>query len=385
MAKLTLSQSLVDGLTCPAGKKKAEYVDSNRTGLYVTVTATTATYYLRHKDQNGKTCHKKLGRTSDIKLSEVRQKVKQLRSDMASGKYSDDEPVPTFSAFFTEQYLPHVKSRKRSWHKDESLFRMRLKAKFGHKRLDTITRQSVMDFHTHLLEKEGLAPATADHHLKLMRRMFNLAVEWEVIEKNPLNRIPLFNADNKVENYLNQEQLKRLLGVLHNSKNKQTCNVMLFLLTTGARLNEALSARWSNIDVDNRVWKIPATNSKSKRLRSVPLNNSAIEVLKRTATEGQFDHVFVNHRTGKPLRNVHTGWKSLRKQAGLPHLRIHDLRHSFASFLVNNGRTLYEVQQILGHSVPVVTQRYAHLSAKTLLSASDAASACIAEAQAATA
>ena len=70
-------------------------------------------------------------------------------------------------------------------------------------------------------------------------------------------------------------------------------------------------------------------------------------------------------------------WTSLRNKAGLPHLRIHDLRHSFASFLVNSGRTLYEVQQILGHSQSIVTERYAHLSTKTLQNASDCASVMI--------
>ena len=373
MATITLTQAVVDGLQCPLGKKKAEYVDSNRTGLYVAVTPSTANYYLRYKDQDGKTCHIKLGKTSEMRLSDARLKVKQLKTDIAAGRYTDEEPVPTFSAFFTEQYLPLAKTRKRSWKKDQSMFDVRLKVKFGHKPLDRITRREVMDYHTYLLEKEKLAPATCDHHLKLLRRMFNLAVEWDIIDKNPLNRIALFNADNKVENYLKPKQLNRLLHVLDTHPNRMTCMVMKFLLSSGARLNEALRAKWVHIDRVNRVWTIPSTNSKSKRLRAVPLNDYALEVLDNLDTD-DCEFLFMNHSTGTHLKEIHTGWALIRKQAGLPHLRIHDLRHSYASMLVNGGRTLYEVQQILGHSVPTVTQRYAHLSTQTLLSASDTAS-----------
>lgn len=386
MGVVKLSQEMIDHqLVVEDGKKSIEAVDDQRTGLYVKVSNTSSVYYLRYKNLNGKTCHQKIARTDEISLAEARSRVKQLKADIAAGNDPREaaqakKALPTFGEFFNESYLPHVKSRKRSWNKDESMFRVRLNDAFGSKKLNQITRREVVSFHTRLLEVDGLSPASCDHHLKLMRRMLNLAVEWEIIEKNPLSRIHLYKEDNKVENYLNEEQLRRLLQVLHNDKNRMTCMVMLFLLSTGARLNEALSAKWSQVDTENRVWVIPATNSKSKRIRSVPLNKSALDALDRTGTEGKFEHVFINHRTGNPLRSVHTGWKALREEAGLPHLRIHDLRHSFASMLVNNGRTLYEVQQILGHSVPIVTQRYAHLSSKTLQSASDAASNCIAEA-----
>ena len=149
--------------------------------------------------------------------------------------------------------------------------------------------------------------------------------------------------------------------------------IALFLLSTGARLNEALRARWQDIDRGNRVWRIPALNSKSKRVRSVPLNASAVEVLDRLDTEGSHECLFVNARTGRRDTSIHKVWRQLRAMAGLPHLRIHDLRHQYASFLVNSGRTLYEVQQILGHSDPSVTQRYAHLSKRSLQDAADSA------------
>lgn len=378
---ISLTQTVVDGLTCPPDKAKFEYCSSDRSGLYLALTPSTANYYLRYKDKNGKTGHIKLGSTATMRLSEARQQVNQLKRDIAAGKHNVSEKVPTFADFFTDHYLPHAKMRKRSWKKDQSMFDVRLKARFGSKILTNISRREAIDFHTFILEREGLSPATCDHHLKLMRRMFNLAVEWDIIDKNPLNRIALFNADNKVENYLQPDELKRLVHVLDTHPNRMTCLVMKFLLSTGARLNEALQSKWSHINREKRVWTIPSTNTKSKRLRSVPLNDYALAVLDSLDTE-EHEFLFMNFKTGTHLKEIHTGWDNIRKQADLPKLRIHDLRHSYASMLVNGGRTLYEVQQILGHSVPIVTQRYAHLSTKTLLSASDTASAFINEAMA---
>lgn len=148
-------------------------------------------------------------------------------------------------------------------------------------------------------------------------------------------------------------------------------------LSTGARLNEALSAKWEQVDRERRVWRILASNAKSKKVRAVPLNDAALDILNQLDTQGEFEHLFINWQTGEPYTTISKVWGRLRIKAGLPHIRIHDLRHQYASFLVNSGRTLYEVQQILGHSDPSVTQRYAHLSTKALQEAANSASVAI--------
>jgi integrase len=153
--------------------------------------------------------------------------------------------------------------------------------------------------------------------------------------------------------------------MLRTDENRTVCQIALLLLSSGCRLNELLSAKWVDVDLEKKILKIRATNSKSRQLRSVPLNVSAMEVLNQLDTQGKFEYLFINRQTGNPYTTITKVWGRLRKQAGLDHLRIHDLRHQYASFLVNSGRTLYEVQQILGHSDSKVTQRYAHLSTKT--------------------
>ena len=197
-----------------------------------------------------------------------------------------------------------------------------------------------------------------------------------MLASNPASRVPLFHEDNKMENYLDDQQLKQLMTVLTTDDNRAVCQILTYLLSTGARLNEALSAKWENVDIAKRVWIIPASNSKSKRVRSVPLNDSAINIISQLKTES-YSHLFINQQSQKPYTTIHKVWGRLREKAGLKHLRIHDLRHQYASFLVNDGRTLYEVQQILGHSDPSVTQRYAHLSTKALQDAANSASLAI--------
>jgi integrase len=386
MSTLVLSQHVIaNQLHTPEGKSRVELCDTQLPGLYVEVRATSpgqGTYYLRYKDGTGKTCHQKIGRTTDIDLVEARKQAKTVKAEIAlgadpRGAEKARKEVLTFSDFFENHYLPYVKPRKRSWDRDEELYTLRIKDVFGHKRLNQITRQQIQSFHTDLLAS-GLAPATSDHHVKLLKHALFLAIDWGLLtEKNPAARIPLFNVDNKVEHYLDEAQLENLLTVLRTDENRPVCLIAMFLLSTGARLNEALQATWSQVDKQNHVWRIPASNSKSKRVRSVPLNDSAIDVLNQLVTEGKFDHLFINRQTEGPYTTIHKVWHRLRGKAGLPHLRIHDLRHQYASFLVNSGRTLYEVQQILGHSDPKVTQRYSHLSSKSLQDAANSASVII--------
>ncbi len=373
---------ITNDLHCPEGKNRIEYCDAEVPGLLIEVRATcqgSGTYYLRYKNEAGKTSYQKLGLTSIIGLTDARKQAKTLKAQIALGSDPSAEKkarkaVPTFSEFFEEHYLPYVKPRKRSWKRDDELYRLRIKKVFGHVRLNQISRQQIQSFHTDLLD-EGLAPATCDHHIKLLKHALNLAIDWELLtEKNPVSRVPLFAVDNKVEHYLDDGELEKLLTVLHTDENRPVCLIALFLISTGCRLNEVLSARWQQVDRVNRVFRVDAINSKSKRVRSVPLNDSALEVLGQLDTEGKFEHLFINKQTEQPYTTIMKVWARLRSKAGLPHLRIHDLRHQFASFLVNSGRTLYEVQQLLGHSDAKVTQRYAHLSSKTLQDAANSAS-----------
>lgn len=375
---------MATGLVCPAGVKKIEYSVADDPGLFVECRASekaVPTWYLRLKNERGTNIYKKLGTVKDLSLTQAKKLAKTLRAEHAlAPKQTEIATVVscemTLDQFMTDHYFPHARVHKRSVKRDEQLWRIRIKPKFGDVAIASIGRRDVQVFHAALL-KEGLSPASCDHHVKLLRHALNLAVDWEMLEKNPLRGIKLFNVENELNDFANDEELARLLDVLRTDENRPVCRILLYLLSTGARRGEALKAKWEHIDLERRVWVIPAADSKSKRIRSVPLNDSAVFVLKDAGTQGVSEWAFPNPQTKLPYCTITRVWYRLRKKAGIKQMRIHSYRHGFASLLVSNGRSLYEVQQLLGHADPRTSMRYAKIAPKALQEAANAASVVI--------
>jgi len=381
MAKVLLTPHFVKHkLVCPEGKSRFEYCDTAHPGLYAESRPNCdwGTYYLRYKDSTGKTCHQKIGRTYELTLAETRKRAAKLKAEILLGANPAadkraQKSVMTLEEFSNEHYLPYAEKRKRSYRNDVGMLN-RILPIFGATPLNRLSKQSLVAFHSSLRD-EGLAAATADHHIKLLRAMLNLAVQWDLVDKNPADRIKLFREDNTLERYLSVDEQSRLLDAIAQEKNQVIANLILLLLASGARRSEAQFSHIEHFDIDNRVWKIPATNSKSKKVRSVPLNDLAIKAIESVPRVEGSPYMFTNPRTKTCYDNIARGWTRIKEAAGLPkEFRLHDLRHSFASRLVNKGRSLYEVQALLGHSDPTVTQRYAHLSSKALQDAANAAS-----------
>jgi integrase len=367
-------------LVCPPNKKQIQICDSTVRGLLIecrSAASSVPTWYWRYKD-DGKTKYHRLGTLNDLDLEQARKQVKLLKAQHDLGaKLHPEQPQAsegiTLDVFMQDHYVPYVRAHKRSAWRDEQLYRLRIAQKFGHLPLRQIARKDVQQFHRSLLS-DGLSKASANHHAQLLRHALNLAVSWEMLERNVLKGIELFHLDNQVEHYLNDEQVDRLVEVLRTHENRTVSRIVLFLLATGARLREALCAEWSQVDAANEVWRIPATNSKSKKLKSLPLNASALWVIEQLDSREKSAFLFPSPVTGKPYTTITRAWYLIRVTAGLPNnIRLHDLRHTFASRLVSAGRSLFEVQTLLGHSDPRVSQRYAHLSLKRAQEASNAA------------
>jgi len=383
-----LDQHFIDtSLQCPQGKSREEFVDPQRTGLYIEVRAESpgvGTYYLRYKNADGKTCHARIAKSNEITLEQARDSARSLKTSLvpqaskvkpsASQAIVPSQPDGvTLDHFMTTEYFPHVRLHKRSHGRDDQLYRLRIKAKFGHLPIKAITRRAVQQFQTELVN-QGLSNASANHHVQLLRHVFNLAVSWEMLDRNVLSRIPLLTLDNQVDNHLDDEQVDRLVKVLREDKNRTVSLTLMFLLATGARLGEGLKAEWKQLNLASGVWRIPATNSKSKKMKDLPLNSSALWVIDQLDTEGKSRLLFPSPITGEPFTTITRQWYRLRKKAGLPsNVRIHDLRHTFASRMVSAQRSLFEVQRLLGHADPRTSQRYAHLSMKAAHEASKAA------------
>ncbi|MGJ8619770.1 MAG: tyrosine-type recombinase/integrase [Methylophilaceae bacterium] len=387
MAVVKLMANTLHTLKCPQGKRRIEYCDSEEPGLYLLVSDKGQRTFFWRTKVDGKTTHHKIGRISDITLVDARAEVKRLKEEQAlsagQGNLSVDainKASMTMNAFWEKEYYPFAQSTvPRSVKRLEQLWRLRIQPRFGHVKLRDMNSREIQSFLMDLRNKEKMSPATCDYHGALLKRLSTCSVRWEYLEVGFARNIQLFHEQNGVENILTDQQLRNLLEVLHTDSNRRVCQIALLLLSTGARLSEALKAKWSDIDVKRKLWIVPAENSKSKRTRSIPLSDSALDVLKQVERQNSDQYVFTNHKTGKPYINIFRPWDRIRRKVGLGFLRCHDLRHNFASYCVNNGRSLYEVSKLLGHADTRTTIRYSHLNEKTLLEASNSVSSKISD------
>jgi integrase len=380
MAKLILTKSFIASASCPDGKAKVDFFDLQCRGLMLEVRPTgRKTFYQRYVDSSGKQHQFRIGDARDIPLETARKEADKLRSRVALGEdicaaKQDRKSTPTVADFIAKQYVPYFEGYKKSWQCDEGLLRNHVTPVWGKLLMSDITKADVIALFAQ--QRKTHKPGSCNRLLILVRFMFNLALRWETpgVKYNPTAGFPLMKEDNKRERYLTKEETEVLYEQLKQSENSMLRYIIPMLILTGARKREVLDAKWSDFDYERRQWRIPVT--KLGRPRHVPLSDGVITLL-NSVPRSDCEWVFPNPDTLRPYSNIFVAWDTARKKVGLRDVRIHDLRHSFASFLVNSGRTLYEVQHLLGHTQIKTTQRYSHLSQDTLLAAANAASSAV--------
>lgn len=236
----------------------------------------------------------------------------------------------------------------------------------------------------HSAKAKGLKGATVNRIRALLSVIFNLAIDHELIASNPMKRVKKLQENNQIERYLSDEELQHLMLVLKHPEhyaisNKTIVAIIKFLLLTGVRKREAMDMQWSDVDFTKSTWLLKF--NKSGKARHIALNTDAMAIL--NALPKISTYIFANPETGKPYNDIRKTFDKVMQCAGISNMRIHDLRHNFASLAVNSGESLFVVQKLLGHASPQTTQRYAHLQHSTLQNASEKIAAVIREVQAA--
>lgn len=229
-------------------------------------------------------------------------------------------------------------------------------------------------------------PTRANRTIEVLRKAYNLAVRWEWCTSNPASGIQM-NQEEKRERFLSPEEMARLSSILAHHCEPISSNAILLLMLTGARKSEVLKATWSSFDLDKGVWVKPSAHTKQRQEHRVPLSAAALTLLRGIKKTSTSVYVFPGRSGDQPLTDIKHSWESVCIKAGLavqvekrnrygkvvkdkegspvmvwkPDLRVHDLRHSFASLLVSGGASLPMIGAMLGHTQVQTTQRYAHL------------------------
>ena len=375
MARAELTRRSVADLPAPATGKTRVY-DTRIPGFCVEVLPSKRkTFWLRYPVSRRRCREIKLGVYGEITANQARDRAIMRRAEVTAGNDPAMErdkrrAALTFAEVVNSRFLPHVQGRLAAADDYATMLRLRLLPEFGRSPLAEITAQDVERFRAKLV-RSGLSNGRINRHLSLLRRIYNLTIEWRLCPGPNPARSPGMLPEPSREFCLDGAQMQALLSALATDRDQVAASAISLMLLTGARRSEILGARWDYVDLQGQLLLVP--RSKAGRRHFVRLNDAAVKVLQLQPRATGAVHVFPSPRNmGQPLASVRAAWERAKKAAGLPSaFRCHDLRHTFASCLINNGKSLYEVGKLLGHSQPSTTQRYAHLSQENLLEAAN--------------
>lgn len=260
-----------------------------------------------------------------------------------------------FCELFIEKY---AKPNKRSW-KDDFYAVKILNRFFGKLQLHEVAAFDIESFKAARLKE--VSKSRVNRNLDLVKKLFSIACDWGYLQESPARKVKRFPVFNVRERILDQGEEVRLLE----ASSPHLRPILIALLNTACRKAEVLTLKWSQIDLERKTIRIEKT--KTGRDRIIPINSTLLSVLESLrASNGQSEHVFLSHH-GKPMRNVQKSFKSAVRWAGIDSsLRVHDLRHTAASRMVEAGIDLPTVSRILGHSTIQMTMRYAHSTPESM-------------------
>lgn len=333
------------------------------------------TFICKYRTVQGRQRKSTLGAYGAITLDDARKLAKKTVAAAAMGddpaaKKNEERKAVTF-AHFTERYLnEHAQLRKtaRSYGEDKRIIKKSLIPEFGNTKLNAITKNDVAKFHS----KMGSTPYTANRTLALLSKMMNLAEDWGIKPENsnPCSRIKKFK-EHKRERFLTPAEIARLWSMLDENlkdglETVSTCNAIKLLILTGCRKSEILTLRWDQ--VKDGYFDFPHTKTGPQRRRFSSATRNFLGTIDRVADN---PYVIFGKLEGSHLVNLKSSWLRIRKRAGLENVRIHDLRHTFASVAASNGVPLRTIGELLGHRDIQSTFRYAHLTDFAVKEAAD--------------
>jgi integrase len=371
-----ITKAIVEGVTTPA-KSQTFIRDDALTGFALRLTAGGAKSFVwegRVKNSS-RMCRIVLGSFPLMTVAAARDAALAAKAQAATGIDPAEERKAlraglraqrTFGDLVSQYLERHAKPYKLSWREDAALLNNHVPSGWNQRHLADITREDVIRLRDRinspraLMPREnGAAPYAANHLIRLLRAMFNLAKTWGILSgENPAERIKLLKETPR-DRFLSPDELRRVNHAVDREPNEYWRAYFALSLLLATRKRELLSARWIDIDLEQRTWRIPKT--KAGRPHLLPLPESAIAIVVSLPSRETSEWVFPGFGSSGHLAEPKKAWERIRERAGVPDVRIHDLRRTLGSWLAGQGYSLPLIGRALDHSDVSTTQIYARM------------------------
>ena len=378
-----LTDGIVRALPTPVTGNRISY-DLEVKGFGVRTTAAGAKSFVLNYRAGGRERRYTIGSVPDWTVRAAREKAKELkrRVDNGGDPMGDrhaERAALTMDDLADRFEAEHLTKRRASTGRDyASILRLHVRPHLGKMRVTDVRHSDVERLHSAIAKE---APYRANRTAAVLSKMMALAVKWELRPDNPVRGIER-EPEERRERYLTPAEIARLGVALAAHPERASANAVRLLLLTGARRGEVLSATWSQFDLVAGVWVKPAASTKQGKLHRVPLSAPAITLLMEMRREADAHAAMLRPgaqpnpylfpgMAGKPLQEVKRFWAAVTKAADLENVRIHDLRHTYASILASAGLSLPIIGALLGHTQAATTHRYSHLMDDPLRAATE--------------
>jgi integrase len=366
-----LTNPIIRSLPAPAKGNEIHY-DAEVAGFGIRVTAGDArSFVLNYRTRSGRERRYTIGRWPDWTATGARTEARRLRHRIDQGHdpladLEAEREAPTVGELcdrFEAEHLPRLRASSAADYK--RMLNNHVRPHFGaHVKVHDVTFADIDALHRKITKAGHLH--RANRTIAVVSKMFALAIRWAMRPDNPCKHVER-NQEAKRKRYLSADELVRLTTALAAHPDKQTANTIRLLVLTGARRGEVLAAKWADVDLGTGVWLKPGATTKQKTDHAVPLSAPVRQLLSEIREEqaskrrplGEF--VFPSSGGSGHVVEIKRAWRNICKSANITGLRVHDLRHSFASQLASGGASLPLIGALLGHTNAATTHRYAHL------------------------
>lgn len=360
---MRLTKNSIERAALPAPGKKERFLrDDVVRGLGVRITALGERRFIFEARIKGRPRRLTIGPWPDLNVTLARERALEIRTAIAKGEDPASDAAEarrelTFAALWDVYLERHAKPHKRSAGRDEYLMARYVPNGWHGRRLSDIGRDDVARLHARIGDQHG--HYAANRTLALLRTMLNLARDWELLKgDNPAEGIKPFK-EHRRQRFLSPEELQRVNTALLDEPDWRWRAWFPLAVMLGTRRGELLAMRWAEIDFNARTWTIPQTKDGDPHL--LPLPAPVIAILEGLPSRGKSEWTFPGTGASGHLVEPKKAWARILERAGVEGARIHDLRHTLASWLVAQGYNLPLIGRALNHSQVATTARYAHL------------------------